>query len=465
MSWAWLALAGLGCGGPPVAPYADGVEIRKVAIMQGVDNVLFRQGEFARRTVPVIAQRAGVLRFYLSLVEDFEPRELEGTLTLLNPDGTVEDTLTSRQWVNSVSTVADLESTVNFRLEGEQIRQGTEFLFEVREGDVDREGEGGLEEDATFDSLIDARGFDPAPTDVLTLVILPITYQADGSNRVPDTSQEHIEEIRESMYVLYPTSEVVVRVEDPVNWPNPVNPRNGQQWGNLLRAVSDYAVDAEEETPNTYYYGLFDPAPSANIYCRQGGCTLGLSTLAVEAQDFPRASIGLGFRGVAASTLVHEVGHAHGLPHAPCGRPSQVDPDYPYPEGDIGVWGYSIATDQLRPDSRSDMMGYCSPIWISDYNFGRLHDRILELRDLPRTQPYPVTRLFVDETGATTLGRPVKIKDPAIGSRTVVVDLVDARGTVVRTVEGAFFPYTHFEGGSVVLDELVEEGLTAVVRR
>ena len=72
----------------------------------------------------------------------------------------------------------------------------------------------------------------------------------------------------------------------------------------------------------------------------------------------------------------HELGHNLSLPHAPCGDVRDFDPDFPYPDGSIGVWGHRFKPGAetgvgrlLHPDVYKDLMSYCSPSWISDYNF------------------------------------------------------------------------------------------------
>ena len=90
------------------------------------------------------------------------------------------------------------------------------------------------------------------------------------------------------------------------------------------------------------------------------------------------------FRGIArfngpvavgkpwATEVAHEVGHLFGLKHAPCGGVSSwVDPDFPYPGGGVGVWGFDFRTESLvSPVNRRDIMGYCYEIsWISDYHY------------------------------------------------------------------------------------------------
>jgi len=68
----------------------------------------------------------------------------------------------------------------------------------------------------------------------------------------------------------------------------------------------------------------------------------------------------------------HEIGHAMGLYHAPCGAAEGVDRNYPYGDGSIGVWGYDFADRMLLdPGLYKDVMGLCGPWGISDYHFNR----------------------------------------------------------------------------------------------
>jgi hypothetical protein len=86
---------------------------------------------------------------------------------------------------------------------------------------------------------------------------------------------------------------------------------------------------------------------------------------------------GIGFIGYPVAhgleddhIVAHELGHTLSLDHAPgCGA-SGSDPDYPYSGGKIGTWGYDSVSGQLvSPGSHYDVMTYCGPSWISDYNY------------------------------------------------------------------------------------------------
>jgi hypothetical protein len=136
----------------------------------------------------------------------------------------------------------------------------------------------------------------------------------------------------------------------------------------LIHAALDMR-DADAPPANVYYYAAFAPAATLSGYCRSGsGCVTGTTPIGLPV------SVGVGFTGDAsAGTLAHEVGHAHGLKHAPCGTTDDVDPNFPDPQGTIGSWGYdSLQKVLIDPTNHADMMGYCDPEWISDYDYQAL---------------------------------------------------------------------------------------------
>lgn len=90
-------------------------------------------------------------------------------------------------------------------------------------------------------------------------------------------------------------------------------------------------------------------------------------------------SAGLG-AGVAGdtSTFLHEIGHAYGFAHAPCGGVGRSDPDYPryepYSSGSIGEYGTDVRNGDIHtPATTGDYMGYCRPRWMSLYHHRLLH--------------------------------------------------------------------------------------------
>ncbi len=115
------------------------------------------------------------------------------------------------------------------------------------------------------------------------------------------------------------------------------------QWINETRAMY------QQEGRRGYYYGVV--AVSSPAY---GG--LGYVGLPV--------SVGLAYEDIYA----HELGHNMNLLHAPCGTSGDVN--YPYPSGNIGIWGFDVEQEVLKDRTAlKDIMSYCDPAWISDYHF------------------------------------------------------------------------------------------------
>ena len=72
-----------------------------------------------------------------------------------------------------------------------------------------------------------------------------------------------------------------------------------------------------------------------------------------------------------ANTIAHELGHNLSLDHAPgCGA-GDPDPEYPYEDGSIGVWGYDFLNETLVNPGTSDIMTYCDLPWISEFSFAK----------------------------------------------------------------------------------------------
>ena len=76
-----------------------------------------------------------------------------------------------------------------------------------------------------------------------------------------------------------------------------------------------------------------------------------------------------------SAVIAHELGHNMSLRHAPCGgsRGLNLDPAYPYSYASIGVWGYDFRDEGrlVSPNLYRDLMSYCGPEWVSDYNFDK----------------------------------------------------------------------------------------------
>ncbi|PYV96297.1 MAG: hypothetical protein DMG89_18150 [Acidobacteria bacterium] len=127
---------------------------------------------------------------------------------------------------------------------------------------------------------------------------------------------------------------------------------SGTGWSNVLSEVS--AKRSADGVTDRYYYGVVKVSYTSGV--------AGIGYI-----GFP-AAIGWDYSS-GPSVLAHEEGHNFGRQHSPCGGASNPDPNYPYPGGIIGVpgWDAFATTSNLKTSNHTDIMGYCSNQWVSDY--------------------------------------------------------------------------------------------------
>ncbi len=129
-------------------------------------------------------------------------------------------------------------------------------------------------------------------------------------------------------------------------------------WGTILSEVRALkTLDGSSQ----YYYGV--------VKTSYGSGVAGMGYVGGSA----RTAIGWDRLPSGSEVMAHELGHNMGRSHAPCGGPAGPDPSYPYPGGKIGVWGLDVATLSPKdPAVYVDLMGYCNPDWVSDYNWAAM---------------------------------------------------------------------------------------------
>jgi len=123
-------------------------------------------------------------------------------------------------------------------------------------------------------------------------------------------------------------------------------------WQDLLGEID--ALRIAEGTDRSYYGVVRIGYPSGLA----GLAFIGLPTAIGYDASFDRGRV-----------MAHELGHTWGRLHSPCGSPPGVDPNYPYADGAIGVYGLDMQNEILKPPSAPDIMGYCSGAWVSDYTY------------------------------------------------------------------------------------------------
>jgi len=132
------------------------------------------------------------------------------------------------------------------------------------------------------------------------------------------------------------------------------NDANGA-WLTILSELNSLRV-ADGSAAN--YYGIVNTSYSSGI--------------AGYAYVPGRAAVSWDKSGSANRVTAHELGHNFGRRHvAACGS-GNTDANYPHTGGVIGNVGFNQGTGALVAATTTDIMGYCSTQWISDYTWSNV---------------------------------------------------------------------------------------------
>ena len=427
--------SGSGQPDPSLIP-ADGATITAIALYQAVERPLMKNGTAVSSDIPIIAGRDGMLRIFYSA----------GGSTLATARITIGDGAPISQPVTLAgsSSQGSLASTINVAIPGARFTTAASYKVELL---VPKGTARGTNLAATYPAQgsapLQAKSSGPG----LKIVLVPITYAADGSNRVPDTSPAQQQRYREFVYKMYPTPNVTVIVKPGISWSQQVAP-SGNGWGQLLNAIVSYRQQ-QKAASDEYYYGVFNAAPTFGSFCT-GGCVAGLSMIAGPNDAMARAGIGIGFSGDdSASAAAHEIGHEHGRGHAPCGVSQGIDPAFPHPNAGIGAWGYDLTSKQLVDPSHADLMSYCHPEWISDYNYKAIFNRLKLVNNAAWIDgpAQAFERLAVDGSGQGAWLSPIDVSAPSGEPTEMVVETANGPEKKV----GYYYPYTHIPGGLMLV--------------
>jgi len=433
------------------APLATAIRIDKVVLYQSVAIPLMSEGQAVqKRTVPVVAGKDAMLRVHVTPTAGFKARELAVEVEFEGSNA--PETLRLVRNVREASTEASLSSTFNFEIPGAHITPDLSLRVAIRE----KEGEG---PDGSSDAMWPSSGHFRIGTEsangALEIVIVPVQYQGDRSGRMPDTSAAQIENFRKRFRATYPIADAKIVVREPISFSESFS-RNGNGWSKLLNQTCA-ARQQDRPARNTYYYGLIMPASSFSSYCG-GSCVTGLGNVVQQPSDeYGRCAIGLGFGDDRSlNTALHEIGHAMGRAHAPCGGPSGVDSNYPYSGASTGVYGYDFFARQLRePSKHKDFLSYCDPQWVSDYTYNALFERISYVNGTASFHVEPTVATayrvaLIDGEGHVEWGETLELSTPPSGDAHELAT-VDREGNAAGTIKGHFYPYSHLPGGTMLV--------------
>jgi hypothetical protein len=256
---------------------------------------------------------------------------------------------------------------------------------------------------------------------VLYLTVVPVIHYAFGQEKVPS-----IPNFSPTVWSIWPLKEISYTIRAPYTFSDTLDTKYG--W---VRLLGQLVALRQADGSGSYYYGF------ARV-------------------DYPTAVAGVGYLdypvaagwddAFASQVMAHELGHNFGLRHAPCYVDTDLDPNYPYPGAKIGTWGYDLVNRELKdPDLYYDIMSYCGPMWVSDYNYEKV--RAFLENNPPSPQSLPQEGLFISGwiwRDEVVFNPPLRLRATPEGKPSpyrILADGVESPAYVLEDSEGAL----HFQ--------------------
>ncbi len=413
----------------------------------------------ANQRVGTVEKRAGIVRVFVTANQPNTPAPVMRVHWRVNST-TGSATLVGPATIPTNPDIGDLDSTYNYVFDETLLLPGADMYVVIDPADVT------LESNENNNRYPSQNWLDLDTQDVprMKITIVPITIQGGPySGNSANVSLSQAKSLLDKTFRVHPVGDYNVQVRDNYVFQNATG--TSQDWVTL---VNEMLSLQQAENPNRQYHALLPP----------GGLSPGIG--------------GIGWIGLPAAvsiqneeTIAHETGHNLNLPHAPCGGPSGPDPDYPYAGGGIGTWGYDIETGALYdPAVYVDLMSYCNPEWVSDYNFANVlafrtggfgWDTDLELDSAPAPDGTRYVQFqgmvptnwaqgglqenLVGNVAAAQISK-VSIVDrlgfgPTLGDHRIVG--VDAAGNEVVSASFRSYPLDHADGAGFIVSIPIED--------
>lgn len=338
----WLLLAG-GC--TPEPPLASGVTIDRAILGQNTGVLLVDDGEpVLERLQPVIAGREARVR--LVLTSDVR-QAVEVELTL--GEDAIRETVLLEPGSNRTELVVPAELLV----------EGVDFALAVYDLETGRPGDtSGARVPAGDDTMyLGVRELPPLRVSLVAMV-------DDGP--APDLSPAYVDEVGDMLYAMFPVTDVDIDVREG-SLPFAIIGEGSDGLAAAVDLVAE-AHRADGAAPNHLYLGQY--------YVLGGG---GGRAAAVDLDPDKRAAVSPAIEGnprASGDIAAHELGHLLGAWHAPCVA-NATHPDFPNPDGFVGVRVWDGLEERWRNASTPDLMGYCPNSWMGPFTGGQLAEGLL----------------------------------------------------------------------------------------
>ncbi len=297
--------------------------------------------------VPLVAGRDAVLRVFA--VANSSNGATPSVRARFYRNGSLLATLVAPARAASVPTTLNEGSATaswNFQVPGSLVQGGLTVLADV---DSDNTVAESVEGDNEFPANGAPRSFDVRNVPALAVRFVPVLQSSTG--QLGGVTDANSAAFLERLQDMHPVSAVSSSVRAAYTTTRTIT-NNSNDWSGVLSEVRALRT-ADGSADN--YYGV------AKVSYYSGVAGIGY----IGAP----AALGWDHLPSASEVMAHELGHNWGRQHAPCGGVAGADASFPYANGAIGVFGFNVRLGELQSSSTADLMGYCSPTWISDYTY------------------------------------------------------------------------------------------------
>ncbi|MGQ0704511.1 MAG: CARDB domain-containing protein, partial [Gemmatimonadales bacterium] len=303
-------------------------------------------------SVPLVAGRDGYLRAFA--LADGANALQPAVRVRLYQSGNLVQTYTIPAPGVSVPMAADessLANSWNVLIPGPLVQPGLAVLADVDPGN-------GVAESDESNNQFPVSG-SPASVDVRALPtfairLVPVLQQANGLQG--NVTSANLETFLNDFRQMLPVGASDADLRDVYTTTAPALQGNNSNnaWNTVL---AELLALRTADASTRYYYGV--------VKVNYASGTAGMGYVGGGA----RTAIGWDYLPSGSRVMAHELGHNMGRLHAPCGPVGGPDPNYPYSGGVIGAWGLNLNGLVLKPPTTADVLGYCQPVWVSDYNW------------------------------------------------------------------------------------------------
>ncbi len=347
-------------------PYLPIIPPQPTTELEIIRMGLFQSVQSSSNDVSLIAGKPAMLRVYAQSLQSTGEQPAATVTVEARRDGYYLGTLSLGPRIVSTNPEDDeLASTFNFDLPTEWLNGQVTLTATIDPANAL------IEFDEGNNTLSAPLTFQDVPA--LDLTIVPIRYFDTRTGII--FTQEAYDPITPWLLSAYSISEINVTLHAPLDFVGDL--RLGDDWSRLLNDLTAlWAAEAGLGSAHVYYGLVPNSAPGGQSWFPGG-----ISGMGWIGQ---RVSAGMDFGDETGINAAHEIGHNFGRLHAPCGNPEDVDPDFPYPNALIGVYGVDTVEEViLAPEETHDVMSYCGPKWVSDYTYEALmRDQMIKGRQV-----------------------------------------------------------------------------------